>query len=271
LPYSSQDYWQALHERAGLSAVGQSALPDEINGWLYRTLARNLRGFLRHHHIRAVQGARLLEIGVGKGYWLPFWRRLGWAVDGCDLIPAAVVQLQREQADGRFWVADVSQEGGLGTGVWQLVTCLNVLLHVTSDDLFERSLRNVAAAVAPGGHLLLAEPILMTAEHQAPFDAEKHSRARLLAGYVEPLRACGLELVAAEHGCVLANNPIEAGSPRAMQRYRSWWQWVAKRSKANPASARWMGPLVYGLDWIAMRTNAAPTTKFALFVRPIGD
>jgi hypothetical protein len=55
-----------------------------------------------------------------------------------------------------------------------------------------------------------------------------------------------------------------------MARYRSWWNWMARRSKAKPRSARWLGPVVYALDWVAMRTPAAPTTKFALLRRPAG-
>ena len=141
---------------------------------------------------------------------------------------------------------------------------MNVLLHVTHDEPFNRSLANVSAMVAPGGYLLLAEPILMTTTVELPYDPEKHSRARVLASYVSPLVAFGLELVTVEHGCVLANNPIEAGSDKAMARYRSWWNWMARRSKAKPRSARWLGPVVYALDWVAMRTPAAPTTKFAL-------
>jgi 2-polyprenyl-3-methyl-5-hydroxy-6-metoxy-1,4-benzoquinol methylase len=272
VPYSAAEYWEKLHERNGLSAVGQSALPDAINKWLYRRLAGNLRAFIKRHHVHARPGDRALEVGVGKGYWVTFWERLGWNTDGFDLIASAVEDVQQHHPNGRFWVADVSQPGGLGADEvqprWSLVTCMNVLLHVTHDEPFNRSLANVAAAVAPGGYLLLAEPILTTTTVELPYHPNKHSRARVLASYVSPLIALGLELVAVEHGCVLANNPIEAGSKKAMARYRSWWNWIARRSKVKPRSARWLGPLVYVLDWVAMRTSAAPTTKFALLRRP---
>jgi 2-polyprenyl-3-methyl-5-hydroxy-6-metoxy-1,4-benzoquinol methylase len=272
VPYSATEYWEKLHERDGLSAVGQSALPDAINKWLYRRLARNLRAFIKRHHVHAQPGDRLLEVGVGKGYWVAFWERLGWNVDGFDLIAAAIEDVQQHHLNGSFWVADVSQADGLIADEvqeqWSLVTCMNVLLHVTQDEPFHRSLANVAAVVAPGGYLLLAEPILMTTTVELPYNPEKHSRARVLASYVSPLVAFGLELVAVEHGCVLANNPIEAGSSKALARYRSWWTWIARRSKAKPRSARWLGPVIYVLDWVAMRTSAAPTTKFALLRRP---
>jgi hypothetical protein len=116
VPYSPTDYWQELHEREGLSAVGQSALPDAINEWLYRSLARNLRGFLHRHHVRPAGQARLLDVGIGKGYWIPFWQRAGWSVEGCDLIPSAVAAQQQRYPEGRFWAADVTDAAALTRG-----------------------------------------------------------------------------------------------------------------------------------------------------------
>jgi hypothetical protein len=37
---------------------------------------------------------------------------------------------------------------------------------------------------------------------------------------------------------------------------------------ADARSARWLGPLVLGLDRVAMLTGQSPSTKFALFRRP---
>jgi hypothetical protein len=105
-------------------------------------------------------------------------------------------------------------------------------------------------------------PILMTTTVELPYDPEKHSRARVLASYVSLLVALGLELVAVEHGCVVASNPIEAGSNKAMARYQSWWNWIARRSKAQPRSALCLGPLVYVLDWVAMRTSARRSSPY---------
>jgi len=269
MPYSAPDYWQDLHERDDLSAVGQSALPPQINAWLYRSLARNLRRFVHRRRLDRPPPGTVLDVGAGTGYWVSFWQRLGARVDGCDLVPLAVERLNdRFGAAGRFWVADIAAPRSLGGETYDLVTCLNVLLHVTEETAFRQALANVAAAVAPGGHLLLAEPILLHADLERPYDPNKHSRARALATYADPLIAAGLELVAVEGATVLANNPIEAGSPRTMSRLQSWWRWVAGHSKSNPKSARWIGPIVYTGDWFAMKTGAAPSSKFALFRRP---
>ena len=90
---------------------------------------------------------------------------MGWQVDGCDLVPSAVDQLRVADPDAQFWVADASspdgilaQSEGLAAESYDLVTATSVLLHVTEDESFAQALKNVAAAVKPGGHLLLVEP-----------------------------------------------------------------------------------------------------------------
>ncbi len=273
MPYSPSDYWQQLHRRDDLSAVGQSALPAGINGWLYRTLARNFGRFVHRHGLDRPAPERVFDVGAGTGFWVGWWRARGAAtVDGCDLVAEAVERLNERfgTTGGRVRVADITNPAGLGSETYNLVSCQNVVLHVTDDDAFRRALANIAALVAPGGALVLTEPILLHSEYERPFDPEKHSRARTLAAYRDPLEGAGLRLEALEAATVLGNNPIEAGSPAAMRRFGRWWRFVARRSRARPGSAGWLGRVIYHLDPTALRTGAAPSSKFALFRRP-GD
>ena len=274
MSYSPKDYWSDLHQRNDLSAVGQSALPEGINRWIYSCIRRNLSSFARRHKLRATGSRRMLEVGVGTGYWISLWKRRGWTVDGCDLVQSAVEPLKRQHQTGQFWQAEVSstgslqeQSGGVMAESYELVTAMSVLLHVTEDDAFERALANVAAAVKRGGHLLLVEPALTVTKQQAPFDPSRHSRARLLESYERPLRDLGLELVAVEPTTVLAANPLEASSSRKLSRYRQWWRLVG-RSKQRPSMVRWLGPGMYVLDAALMRAKEAPTSKLLLFRRP---
>src|SRR4051812_5460071 len=110
MDYDYQDYWANLHARGGLSAVGQSSMSEHINNWIYRTRARNLRRFVRAHGLD--KGGRVLEVGVGTGFWLPMWKSFGYQVDGCDLIEEAAARVQEAHPDGRFWQADLSSDKG---------------------------------------------------------------------------------------------------------------------------------------------------------------
>jgi 2-polyprenyl-3-methyl-5-hydroxy-6-metoxy-1,4-benzoquinol methylase len=273
VPYSPTEYWSRLHERGDLSAAGQSGLPPEINRWLYAVLARNVRSTLGRYGLVRPAPAAVFDVGVGTGFWVAFWHALGARrVDGCDLVEAAIERVRAQAATsgraGDFVVADISVEGSLPGRVYPLVSCCNVLLHVTEDDAFERAGRSIAALVAPGGHLMLVEPILLREAYQRTHDPAHASRARPLAQYRVPFETAGLELVAVAPATVLANNPIEASSAAALARYRRWWRFVVQRTKSRPENARWVGPIVSALDRVAMRTGAAPTSKIALFRRP---
>ena len=271
MPYDPGDHWERLHSRGDLSSVGQSGLPADLNAWLYRALERRVRWFVdRHSALEGVTSA--YDVGAGTGYWVGLWHELGVArVDGCDLVPTAVARLDAQFGDrgDRFIAADIgAAEPGLPDGPYGLVSVMNVLLHLTDDAAFRRGLTNVAGLVAPGGSLLLVEPILLDPAYERPPTDAQTSRARTLAAYRDPLLAAGLELVELRGALAMANNPIEAGSRAAYDRYVRWWRWVARRAKTSPRSIRWVGPLMLALDRLALAAGATPSSKIVLFRRP---
>jgi SAM-dependent methyltransferase len=271
MAYDPRDHWSRLHARGDLSAVGQSGLPADLNAWLYRALERRVRWFVRRR--RLLDGvSTVFDVGSGTGYWVRVWHAMGVArVDGCDLVPEAVERLQAAfgSRGDRFVASDIgAADARLPDETYRLVSVMNVLLHLTDDEAFRRALGNVAALVAPGGSLLLIEPILLDPSYERPPTGTQTSRARALAAYRDPLVAAGLELVELRGAVALANNPIEAGSRAAYDRYVRWWRWVARRAKASPGSIRWVGPLMLALDRIALATGAAPSSKIVQFRRP---
>jgi SAM-dependent methyltransferase len=271
MAYDPRDHWSRLHARGDLSSVGQSGLPAGLNTWLYRALERRVRWFVRRH--RVVTGrSSVFDVGSGTGYWVRVWHELGAArVDGCDLVPDAVERLEAEFGGrgDRFVASDIgAEEPGLPAGPYDVVSVMNVLLHLTDDAAFRRALGNVAGLVAPGGSLILVEPILLDPSYERPPTETQTSRARTLAAYREPLLVAGLELVELRGALAMANNPIEAGSRKAYERYLRWWRWVARRAKTAPGSIRWVGPLMLLLDRLVLATGAAPSSKIVLFRRP---
>lgn len=270
MAYDPRDHWSRLHARGDLSGVGQSGLPADLNGWLYRALERRIRWFVRRHNVlEGVEG--IFDVGAGTGYWVRVWHDLGASrVDGCDLVPAAVERLNAEfrGRGDRFVASDIGAAApGLPADPYGFVSVINVLLHITDGGAFARALANVAALVAPGGALLLVEPILLDATYERPANETQTSRARSLAAYRDPLLTAGLELVELRGAVAMANNPIEAGSRAAYDRYLRWWRWVAKRAKTSPGSIRWLGPIMLALDRLALARGAAPSSKIVLFRR----
>lgn len=268
--YEPKTYWRTLHERGDLSAVGQSGLPATLNRWLYRSWARSVtRLAVRAGLPRA--GTRMYEIGAGTGYWVDHWRNLGVTrIDGCDLSEIAVEALNLRYAEvGQFVAADISELDPTAVGSYDLVDCQNVLLHITDDSRFDQALENVGRLVAPGGSLLLAEPILLDASFERRFNSTMASRARPLARYVDGLVATGLSLAAVEPYAVMANNPLEGATRRWYRFWRASWIAVVALCRILPGNAHWVGPMLYGLDSVLLRTGAAPSGKLALFHRPL--
>lgn len=116
----------------------------------------------------AMNPARSLDIGCGEGADVLWLAEQGWSASGVDL-SATAVQRARAEAErrglgerARFTAGDVlagdSASASAGAGEFELVT--GFFLH-GDDELRTRVLRRAAAAVAPGGRLLLVSHATM--------------------------------------------------------------------------------------------------------------
>jgi SAM-dependent methyltransferase len=241
----------------------------ELNTWLYRVLERNLRSFVRRNRLLDPPPRRVFEVGVGTGYWTPFWHHLGAErVDGCDLTETAIERLRERFPDGTFTAGDIAEPGVIPDDAsYDLVTVLNVLLHILDEDRFAAAARHVAGAVAPGGHVLLVEPALLLASSVRPIRDGASSMARPLQRYREVLEAGGLTFVAAEASTVVANNPIEHGLPHA-GRFTWAWRMAVRNARKGPRRADLVGRVLSLADRPLLRTGVAPSGKILLFRRP---
>jgi SAM-dependent methyltransferase len=251
-------YWEAQHRRGGLRSVGQSGLSEGLNRWLYRTGERTLTRFTR-----GIDMSRIFEAGAGTGYWTSYWLARGAGrVDGCDLVPVAVERLnERFHGRGTFVVADLAGEAAPAPGSYTTVTAMNVLLHILDEDAFDRALAHLARLVGPGGHLLIADPVLLGG---TPVLADI-SRTRRLDRYVDVMGAQGLRLVGLAPTTVLGADPIEARGRLEGRMTRRWWHLVKAADRRGFGSLA--GTAIFLLDPIALRTGWAPTGKFLLFLR----
>lgn len=252
-------YWEGQHRRGGLRSVGQSGLSEGLNRWLYRTGKRTLTRFSREVDLN-----RVFEAGAGTGYWTSYWLARGSKrVDGCDLVPVAVERLnERFGARGKFVVADLAGEPPSVPGSYTTVTAMNVLLHIRDEDAFDRAMANLGRLVAGGGHLLIADPVLLA----GPPVLADTSRTRPLTRYVDVMRTHGLELAALAPTTVLGADPIEARARWERRVSTGWWRLVKAADRRGMGGVA--GLATYLLDPIALRTGWAPTGKFLLFRRP---
>src|SRR5690349_6303430 len=159
--YVPERFWNERYSRLDLTRSGHRDLPEAYNRWLYRRKQAVLRRGLAAIGF-APAGKRVLEIGVGTGVYVDFWKRLGvQSVTGLDISSAAIEYLRARHPQSTFHHCDVTApDAVVAPGAYDLVTSLDVLYHVVDDDKLAVALRRIAAALAPGGVFAMHDQFL---------------------------------------------------------------------------------------------------------------
>ena len=264
---SPQSYWADRLEGGGISQVGRIGLSNRLNAAMYAVVRRHAVSMLRQAGVKA--DGRALDVGVGWGFWLRTWHALGFpTVDAVDFVEASVARVRAiaPEADD-IRVADISAPGVFdGRQPYDLVSCMNVLLHVVDPVKFGVALQNVAGAVAPGGLLLLAEPAAVGPVAPAG-GAAATSRIHALDEYRGPLADAGLELVAMRPAMAITGDPVEVRGPLVRRAQRLWWRGLLRVDARVPALRAPLGGVMQVVDEAARRMGAAETSKLLLFRR----
>jgi SAM-dependent methyltransferase len=162
---------------AGLGQQGESTQQVEARhaAVAYDAIAPVYDDFTAHHDYRkwvdmllglataaGLRGDTVLDVACGTGNcFIPLLEH-GWRVTACD-ISASMVELARAKAGGavRLEVADMRELPVLGS--FDLVCCLDdALNYLHSPAELERTLRGMAANLAPDGLVLLDSNTLAT-------------------------------------------------------------------------------------------------------------
>jgi len=109
---------------------------------------------------RAAAGKAVLDVGSGEGYGAAALAVVAEAVLAVDYSPVAIEHARGKYAlpNLRFEVADALElDHGL-RGRFDVVTCFEVLEHVTDGD---RLMAGLASMLRPGGRLYLSTPNLL--------------------------------------------------------------------------------------------------------------
>ena len=161
MSYDPVAYWQERYREASLRSSGHRDLPETYNLWLYKRKRRVLRSALRDLGCSLV-GARVLEVGVGTGAYVEFFRVAGVArFVGTDIVPHTVSLLRQRYWGVEFIERDVTEPGLRDVvGEFDLVAALDVFYHVVDDRKLVTALRNIAEALAPDGILAIHDVFL---------------------------------------------------------------------------------------------------------------
>jgi SAM-dependent methyltransferase len=242
--YVPERFWEERYRSVDLTRSGHCDLPEAYNRWLYRRKQAVLLKGLQQVGC-APPGQRVLELGVGTGVYVDFWKRHGVTdLTGVDISEPALQALRARHPGGRFLRRDLTAPGladEVGDG-YSMVTALDVLYHVVDDTLLDAALRNVGQVLRPGGLLVMHDQFL-----HRPSEDRGYIRWRSLEDWNRLLGAAGFEVLVRRPIFFTMIEPTDVQSPRGLRWMSAFWD------AAYPCIGRFpvaMGTLLYAADTV---------------------
>lgn len=261
-------YWERrLRDSDGLEGVGVTALGPGFNRWAYRARGARFRAAARPLLESGPRGP-VADIGSGSGFYIDQWRRLGAGpVVAADLTEVAVERLRERFPDLEVARMDLSHpdalsEAGLEPGRFALVSAMDLLFHILDDEGYRVAFENLAALLAPGGHLILTEDMIRGSRPRRR-EIKVTRPARRVA---RTWRRAGLERVSVEPLFALMNFPSAGG-----RRWRRWWSLLYRLLAPRPWLGGAVGALLYPVERVVVRrVRPGPSTKLIVLRKPGG-
>lgn len=271
--YQPDKYWEnRLAKDFSLGGVGFLGLGKEYNKWLYKARLRALSKFLQKHHINPY-GARILDIGVGTGFYVDFWKKSGVKyVTGLDITQKSISELTIKYPQYTFIKEDISGEVSFKEQ-FDIITAFDILFHIVDEEKFERTIRNIRK-MAHDNTLILISDNFLKEYNSAAF----HENDRTLDKYKQVLHAYNLCVVDIEPIFYFSNSPVDVGAIRSrslqLLLIASWGVFRRMLYYANHRKIRWLGgrivglvigTLLYHFDGICLKfAKTGPSTKLLL-------
>jgi len=153
--YRPREFWQErLSENFDLRGTGHPGLSAAYNRRCYALRSIVLDRLCAKHHV-GIAGRDVLDGGCGSGYFVEHFLSRGGHVTGVDLTDVSARELAKRFPDAKFEVGDLAE--WRPTRTYDVVSCFDVLFHITDDERWDRALTNLADAVAPGGYFVFTE------------------------------------------------------------------------------------------------------------------
>ena len=192
MSYDPRSYWNARFRKYGHTGEVDPVIYAYDQGQRLRAIDRALtRDGVR------VDGGRALDVGCGSGDVIELLLRRGAReVTGIDCSEGVVAHArERFAAAGHRVKLEVGllEDAALPAGVFDVVTSVNLLQHVTGEPELRNVVTALVSALAPTGHLVLLEFSPSRVRVRRPSD---YLVVRPRAEYVAVVEAAGCRLAA---------------------------------------------------------------------------
>ena len=150
------DFWDERHRvRGELLSGGDLTWDHAGNEMLYAVRLGRLVDILGGLSSPAAP-LRVLDAGCGKGFYTRAFTRFGYFADGIDSSPYAIKSCRREKVASERYAVSTIEDWSPGY-LYDAVVAVDVLFHLMDDEVWDRSLRNLARLVRLGGLLVVAD------------------------------------------------------------------------------------------------------------------
>ncbi len=152
--YMAEEYWRDRLRKHGTSlrGVGNEGMSEEDNRLSYESSFKELIDLLESSQV-SLAGKKVLEIGVGNGFWTERLWESAASWDAQDITDALFPALQERFPEVRFHHADVCVS--VPWGGFEVILMIEVLEHIVRTEDMRRALSNMAGAMRKGGVLIM--------------------------------------------------------------------------------------------------------------------
>ena len=255
--YDPRGYWAALLDRSfNLQGVGWPDLSLAFNRWQYRARRASICRL-----VSETRGLRVLDVGSGTGYWVALWQLLGATeLCGVDLTATSVEHLQAHFRSFQFACADICEHIPF-EGPFDLISAIDVLLHITENERYQQALANLRQVSRPGTRLILLEPL--SQGPVLPFVEGQSSRARRLSDVRRALTCTGWTTRAVQPANWLYSNVVETSPALLYRALNVYWSRLTPLVRHEVAGQA-IGAMLYPVDRLLCRLPWGPTSKVVL-------
>jgi glycosyltransferase involved in cell wall biosynthesis len=176
--YDPREYWSQRHNRFGLSVrgVGNCSLSENENSDVYRQARQVFLDYCRSIGI-SFQGASVLDIGCGNGYYTEVCSELGVTdYTGLDITDTLFPSLRYRFPSYRFCQLDITSQSPDSS--YQIILMIDVTEHIVDDGKFSAAMQMIREHMNDNGVFLVTSWLISQRIQRQP-----HETARPLEFY----------------------------------------------------------------------------------------
>lgn len=163
--YNAPAYWEDRFRKYGTSirGPGHEGLSEAENERMYREAAGVFRAICRKE-MTDFQTARVLEIGVGTGFYTRLLQELGaQSYTGIDITDVLFSNHAKIFPSYRFRKADITED--ILAGSFNVIVMIDVMQHIVEKKKLAFAMENLKRSLAPGGIFIVGPLAHVTKKH----------------------------------------------------------------------------------------------------------